>query len=179
MKHQMTLPFLIPNSVLSIVSRWISRFRRVRHVSKVNSRVEEIEKVLLNIPQIDAPLTHRFSPGVYLREIFMPAGSLIIGHEHKTEHFNIILQGKALVNMDGVIHEIAAPDIFISKPGVRKILLIQEDMRWATIHPTKQTNIGKLEDLLVIKSESFVKHHEVEALKNHIESKSIADSAIL
>ena len=46
-----------------------------------------------HMPQVECPLKHYFAPGVYLREIFMPAGSVVIGKIHKTEHFNIIQKG--------------------------------------------------------------------------------------
>lgn len=95
---------------------------------------EEIEKRLLALPQIELPLEHRFSFGVYMREILMPAGTFVIGAKHRTEHLNIITQGRALVMMDGIIREVTAPCTFVSGAGVRKTLYIAEEMRWATIH---------------------------------------------
>jgi len=125
-----------------------------------NSKIEALESVLLPLPQVEMPLTHLFAPGVYFREIFMPAGTFIIGHEHKTEHFNVVLAGKAKVSIDGKAQIITAPCVFVSKPGVRKVLEILEDMRWATIHPTHETSIPKLEKLLVKKSKTF-RHNEL------------------
>ena len=90
----------------------------------------------------------------------MPAGSLIIGHEHRTEHFNIVLSGRATVMMDGVISEIASPCVLKSAAGVRKVLYIHEEMRWATIHPTDETDLTKLEEMLIVKSASYQRHHE-------------------
>lgn len=127
----------------------------------LNSQIEKIESKLLPYPQVDMPLTHRFDDrGIYLREIFMPAGTLVIGHEHKTRHFNIVLKGRALVMIDGRIEEIIAPCTFISEPGVRKVLLIKEDMSWQTVHPTLETDIDKLEHELIIKSDSFTSFKE-------------------
>lgn len=135
----------------------------------VNARIEAAEARLLECPQVDMPLTHRFAPGVYFREIFMPAGTLVIGHEHKTEHFNVILSGSALVSMDGQVQRIVAPTVLVSKPGVRKMLLIQEDMRWATIHPTSETNLDALETELIVKSASWLnhQHHLADAQRLH------------
>lgn len=122
------------------------------------ARLEQIESKLLHYPQVEVPLTHRFAPGVYLREVMMPAGSLIVGHEHKTRHFNIVLTGKATVMMDGVLREIEAPCTFVSEPGVRKVLYIHEDMRWQTVHPTEETDVPTLEKQLVVHSQSFRQH---------------------
>lgn len=102
----------------------------------------------------------------------MPKGTFVIGHEHKTEHFNIVLTGRALVMIAEKVEEIVAPCIFISKPGVRKVLYIAEDMRWATVHPTEETDMEKLADLLIVKSEAFQYHHEqIEKLKEHLKLK--------
>ena len=102
----------------------------------------------------------------------MPEGTFIIGHEHKTRHFNVVLTGRAAVMMDGEVREIIAPATFVSEPGVRKILYIREDMRWQTIHPTDETDVEKLEDQLVVKSASFLKYMEdFGTLKHHLHSK--------
>lgn len=130
----------------------------------VNDQIESLEKELLNLPQVECPLKHNFAPGVYMREITMPAGSFIIGHEHLTEHFNVVLTGKARVMIDGVIEDIVAPCYFISKPNVRKVLFILEEMKFATIHPTDETRVEVLESTLVRKSNSFIKFEEAKAL---------------
>ena len=120
--------------------------------------VGELEKRMLVLPQVDVPLTHRFAPGIYMREVVMPAGSFIIGHKHKTEHFNVVTKGRALVRMDDSVEEIVAPCVFVSGAGVRKILLIVEEMTWATVHPTTETDQAKLDELLIEKSETFLDH---------------------
>lgn len=105
------------------------------------------------LPKLDTtdicPLIHQFSDGVYLREIFMPAGTYIIGHKHKTNHFNIVSQGSALVWMNGEIEYIQAPSSFESKAGTRKILLILEDMRWSTVHHTDVKDHTEAKSLLI------------------------------
>lgn len=130
----------------------------------VNDQIENLERELLNLPQVECPLKHNFAPGVYMREITMPAGSLIIGHEHLTEHFNVVLTGKARVMINGVIEDLVAPCYFISKPNVRKVLYIVEEMKFATIHPTDETSVEVLENTLIRKSNSFIKHEEAKAL---------------
>lgn len=123
------------------------------------SEIESLEAALLPLPQVEVPLTHLFAPGAYWREVKMPAGAFIIGHLHKTEHFNVVLSGRARVFMQGEMHEIVAPQVIVSKPGVRKILYIEEEMRWATVHPTQTTDLDELEMELIIKSESFLEFH--------------------
>jgi hypothetical protein len=132
--------------------------------------IERLEARLLNMEQVDCPLVHRFTDGAYLREITMPAGMFIIGQKHRTRHFNVVLSGKAVVMMDGIVRPVTAPDIFESDPGVRKVLYIVEEMRWATLHVTPETDMAKLEELLIEKSPAFLAHEleEVEKLKELI-----------
>jgi hypothetical protein len=126
-----------------------------------NAEIEAVERELLKLEQREIPLTQLFAPGVYWREVCMPADTFVIGHEHKTEHFNVVLTGRAAVMMDGVMHEIVAPCVFVSKPGVRKCLRIFEDMRWATIHPTHETDPEALAELLIVKSSAYREHAEL------------------
>lgn len=133
-----------------------------------SDKVERLEGMLLPKDQVEIPLTHRFAPGVYLREVLMPAGTIVVGHAHNTEHFNIIIKGRATVMMDGVVQDIVAPQVLVSKPGVRKCLYIHEDMIWQTVHPTEETDLCILEDLLITKSETFLAHHDLKLLKEHV-----------
>lgn len=113
-------------------------------------QVAFIAQELAMFPQKPAPVTHRFAPGVYLREIFMSADSIVIGRIHKTEHFNILVQGACyIVHDDGRREELRAPMTFVSKAGVQKVLYILEDMIWQTVHVTEETDLAKLEEMLV------------------------------
>ena len=129
-------------------------------IVEINQKIEELAAEELRRPQVDCPVTHFFTPGLYMRQIFMPAGTFIIGHEHKTEHFNIVLTGKARVLIGEEIEEITAPCIFISGAGIRKCLLVEEDMTWLTTHVTTETDPEKLMELLVVKSEARIQYDE-------------------
>lgn len=96
------------------------------------------------MPRIECPVTHYHPPGVYCRQIFMPKGVFVVGHVHKTEHINIVIQGHARVLMNGQVFDIQAPMNFISKEGVRKVLFILEDTIWMTVHPTEETDVAKI-----------------------------------
>lgn len=126
--------------------------------------IPKLETGLLQCEQVECPLVHRFAPGVYLREIFMPAGSFVLGHEHVTGHFNVILSGRARVLIDGKVREIQAPFTFKSEPGIRKALYVLEDMIWQTIHPTDETDVEKLEAMLVKPSAEYLTATELKEL---------------
>jgi hypothetical protein len=132
-------------------------------------KIECLEADMLNRVQAKCPLIHSFAPGLYVRQIVMAKGLFIIGHEHNYEHFNFVMAGRATVLMNGELHEIEAPCIFVSQAGVRKVLLIHETMIWATAHVTDCRDLKLLEAELITKSSAFLRHEEIELLKDRVE----------
>lgn len=113
-------------------------------------RVQALIRAMQPLEQVECPLKHHFAPGLYLREIFMPAGTVVVGRVHKTRHFNVLVQGACyIVHDDGRREELRAPMVFVSDIGIQKILYILEDMIWMTMHCSDETDISKLDELLV------------------------------
>ena len=106
-------------------------------------------KALSEAPQCEMPLKHYFSPGVYVREIFMSAGSIVIGKIHKTEHLNIIQKGRVSIYDEAGVFTLQGPITFSSGAGVQKVLYIHEDTVWSTVHVTDETDLVKLESELI------------------------------
>ena len=52
-------------------------------VLEIRRKISALEAVVGQAPQIDFRLKHTFAPGVYCREIFIPAGSVVIGKIHR------------------------------------------------------------------------------------------------
>lgn len=127
--------------------------------------LEQVESAMLSMPQADVGNQHHFAPGVYIREGFIPAGAIVLGHEHKTECFNICLFGALLLRIGNEIVEIRAPKIIKTPPGVRKIAYAIEDTSWLNIFPTDQTDLAKIEDQFAKKSRVFLEHESNLALK--------------
>jgi len=116
----------------------------------IREQVSYLVQEMAKMPQVECPLEHHFAPGLYLRQIFMPADTVVIGRIHKTEHFNILVQGACLiVHDDGSREELRAPKVFVSKAGVQKTLYVLEDMIWMTTHVTEETDMEMLDSMLV------------------------------
>lgn len=84
--------------------------------------------------RIALPLRHFFANGVYVREISMPAGAVVIGHIHKHEHVAIMQRGAMSIYDETGLQRMTAPHTFISRPGVKRALYIHEDVIFTTIH---------------------------------------------
>jgi hypothetical protein len=118
--------------------------------------VDRIEANLSQIEQAELPVEHEFHPGLYVRTIFMPAGSMIVSKIHNTEHPYVVTEGQCLVwtAEKGAVH-IMAPHRGITVPGTRRILFILEDCVWTTYHPISAEEFG---DLKLIEERIIKKH---------------------
>ena len=127
--------------------------------------------ILDNCVAIDLPLKHRFTPGLYTREIFMPKGSTVISLVHKTEHPYFILSGEVSVWTDEQKWvRYCAPYIGITVQGTCRILYMHTDVVWATCHTTDGTETPEEIVLRVteIPSDAFIGERykkELELLK--------------
>ncbi len=120
-----------------------------------------VESILLTLPQVECSVVHRFGPGIYIRELSIPAGTFAVGHYQNFEHVNIMLKGKVImVREDDSTVTIDAPYFDIGKPG-RKIGYIVEDMVWQNIYATEETDVEKLEAHFLTKSTEFLNREKV------------------
>lgn len=126
--------------------------------------IEAIEKQMLGMPQVEFPIEHFFMPGIYIRQMTGLRGTFAIGHEHLTEHTNIIIKGSFIVFDGKESYEVKAPYIFKGYPG-RKAAFFQEDTIWLNIHVTDETDLEKIEKQFIKKSESFIEHENKERVE--------------
>ncbi len=119
-------------------------------------QIDALERQLLAGPQVECPVAHHFGPGIYIREVTIPAGTLVIGHAHKGECLNIMLKGRLILRSpDGDQREVSAPLIMTTGPG-RKVAYALEDTVWQNVFATEETDIARLEELFVDKSDGWL-----------------------
>lgn len=122
--------------------------------AEAHAAIDILEKLMVEDGRlVDFPVIHRFTWGLYTREIFMPAGSILTSRIHRTQHQYMILQGKAEVFIDGrgwVL--VQAGDVGTTQPGTRRVLRILEDCRWITSHPNPDNILDaeKMEELIML-----------------------------
>lgn len=134
-------------------------------------RIEELGAALRNGQVIEPPLRHLFTPGLYTREIFLPAGSIAVTKIHKTEHPFVISLGSVTVwtKEDGVV-TLRAPHTGVTKPGTHRAILVHEDTIWSTFHPTPETDLEKIEDAIIEKHDTpFLVEKILKQLPSHDE----------
>jgi hypothetical protein len=130
----------------------------------MGQKIDELESMIIdNFALADCPLVHRFTEGLYVREIFMPAGSLITSKIHKTQHQYFILKGAVSVWIDeGVEQYLEAPYIGVTEPGTRRVLYVWEDCIWATSHPNPDNeNLEQIEERIIEKHDNPLLSEEI------------------
>lgn len=121
----------------------------------IQREIEEIGTAMQELDQVECPVTHRFGPGIYIREVFMPKGTLAIGHHQNFEQMNIFVKGKVtVVDDNGELKDLEAPMTFMGPPG-RKIGYIHEDVVWQNVYATNERDIETLENTYLTKSDAF------------------------
>ena len=131
-------------------------------VAKQNTGLatDKIDALLREIsarPQVECPVQHFFGPSIYIREVVMPAGTVVVGKYHKEDHLCNMIEGRmVVVGEDGEQREVAAPSVFMAKKG-RKTAYIIETVRFQNIYSTDETDVEKLEHMLVEDSPALLK----------------------
>lgn len=122
-------------------------------------KIITLEDRMKQEPQVEIPVFHHFSYGVYAREIHIPAGTLLTGDVHKFENLNILSQGDISVMTETGVVRVQAPFTIVSPPGTKRIALAHTDCVWTTIHGTFERDIDKIEKFFVCKTdEEYIAH---------------------
>jgi short subunit fatty acids transporter len=131
-------------------------------IKDFRERIEQIEKLLIesNSDEVyvgnseQLPLTHSFSDGIYVREIFIKKGMFAIGKIHKFNHTFFLMKGKLLLCSEEGIKQIEAPYYGNSSAGTKRVVIALEDTIFVNVHPNPNNikEIEKLEENFVLSS---------------------------
>jgi quercetin dioxygenase-like cupin family protein len=109
----------------------------------------DVERKLEQLPQADFSLINRFADGLYARQVTMQRGSFLTSKIHLKEHFAFILTGDVSVWTDLDYQRIKAPQIIVTQPGTKRVLLAHETTVWITVHATSAKDVESAERELV------------------------------
>jgi hypothetical protein len=100
----------------------------------VRDAIMSLESELAKQPQIDIPVIHRHSGGIYAREITIPKGALLTGRIYHEDHFDIMVSGDITVSSDDGVKRLTGFNLFEGKAGKKRAGYANEDTRWITFH---------------------------------------------
>lgn len=127
---------------------------------KNRAKILAFEKFIASVPGAVfgdneiCPLKHTFSGNIYVREIFIPKGTLLTGKIHRHQHPNFLMSGEvSVVTETGGVEKLKAPMAMISEPGTKRVVYAHEDTVWITIHEVGgERDLKKIEEIVIAKT---------------------------
>ena len=98
-----------------------------------------------------APIKHTFADGVYIRQMDMAKGTVVVGAIHKHLHVWFLLAGDVTVATEDATEDYVAPCYVLSTPGAKRVILANEDSIFVNVHknPSNTQDIDELEKEIV------------------------------
>jgi len=111
------------------------------------------------------PLKHTFADGIYVRQMSMDKGSIVVGAIHKHLHVWFLLTGHISVATEDSTEDYIAPCYVVATPGTKRVIYANEESIFVNIHknPTNSQDIEWLEKEIVAKD---IKEYEDYINKN-------------
>ena len=147
----------------------------MKEVARARANILNLEEAMKELEGYDKEgkeicrITHYHAPGLYGREMWMPADCLITGKIHKTEHICVLSKGKVTVSDGGEVNTYEAPATIISKVGAKRAIYAHEESVWTNFHATELNDPEEIEADII--AQTF---EELDALIEHDELKRIS-----
>ncbi len=95
---------------------------------------------------------HRFTNGIYTRELYIPPNRCVVGKRHAIEHIVMLTSGACMCATERGIEYMIAPMTFISPAGEKRVVMTYSDIgcTWVTIHRTDETDLDAVEKDVII-----------------------------
>lgn len=122
----------------------------------IRAKTFQAEAIMKTMPDARhlTKLYHHFAPGLYARELHIPAGMTLTGQIHKFKNLNILSKGTMLVSTEEGVKEVSASFIVVSPAGTKRIAHAVTDCVWTTILATDETDIPTIEKLFTTNDEN-------------------------
>mgnify|MGYP004452903713 FL=1 len=100
------------------------------------------------------PLKHTFADGIYVRQMSMDQGSIVVGAIHKHLHVWFLLTGHISVVTEDATEDYVAPCYVVATPGTKRVIYANKESIFVNIHknPTNSQDIKWLEKEIVATS---------------------------
>lgn len=143
-------PFVQGDTIGKAESARSSALTEMQIESGARRDLYALQAAAADLPPVDCPLQHSFIDGVYVRTIFIPAGTVIVGKIHKHSHANILSQGEVSVFTEGGgLQRLSGPLTMVSEPGTKRAVYAHTDTTWTTIHATEERDLEEIERYVI------------------------------
>lgn len=107
----------------------------------------QLEAEVGKLPQVDCPVRHFFAKGLYIREITIPKGVVLVGYVHMEECVTTLAKGSILIADGDKTMHLTAPFTMSCVAGTKKAGYALEESVWidSYANPDDERDIGVLE----------------------------------
>ena len=95
--------------------------------------------------QTEMPVTHELLDGMYMRKLFIPKDTIVIGKIHLKGCFNFVEKGDISVMTETGAKRVQAGYTLTTPAGIQKVGYAHEDTIFINVFRTDETDIDKIE----------------------------------
>lgn len=126
-------------------------------IARASHKGEEAETLIAALkelfPEETLPLRHFQCTGLYAREMFAPAGTLIVGKIHLHDSISFLLHGEAVIFSSGLgTQRFIAPATIMAPAGTRRVIVAATDILFTAVLATNETDIEVIESTHAVDS---------------------------
>lgn len=119
--------------------------------AEMRERIRVLGDQLLEIcGRCDLPVEHEFCDGMYIRRMFIPKGTLIVGRVHQLDCVNVVERGDIAVLTENGAKRVKAGFTVCSPRGLQKLGYANEDTVFTNIFRTSERDIQRLDELIAV-----------------------------
>jgi hypothetical protein len=98
--------------------------------------------------QRELEVKHTFLDGMYMRELFIPKGTLLVGKIHKQPCMNLVSKGDISVLTESGSARVKAGYSVVSPAGIQKLGYAHEDTVFVNVFRTDETDPQRIEQVI-------------------------------
>lgn len=119
--------------------------------------ITRLGQVLESLPgeRRELEVKHSFLDGMYMRELFIPKGTLLVGKVHKLACMNMVSKGDISVLTETGSARVKAGYSVVSPAGIQKVGYAHEDTVFVNVFRTDETHPDLIEQAIAWNGEAL------------------------
>jgi hypothetical protein len=106
------------------------------------------KRLLASGEKREMEVKHTFLEGMYVRELFIPKGTLLVGKMHKLPCVNVVSKGDISVLTETGSARVKAGYSVVSPAGIQKVGYAHEDTVFVNVFRTDETDPQKIDQAI-------------------------------
>jgi hypothetical protein len=106
------------------------------------------KRLLASGEKREMEVKHTFLDGMYVRELFIPKGTLLVGKMHKLPCVNVVSKGDISVLTETGSARVKAGYSVVSPAGIQKVGYAHEDTVFVNVFRTDETDPQKIDQAI-------------------------------